>query len=433
MGMGNGSEFDDLALMLSFCALGDRAKASVIPRSFTARSRQIGTCPARQWPGACAVAVAVAILHPLRRILNACPVFREIGGHAYGSVYPGPIGSVISGALIGPEFAPLAQASSLCGACRDACPVDIDLPKLLTRVRAGGARRQEELNTDRYPVISDQSPLVGDRAGQGLSPGLKLGLRLYSRAASSPGLFAFSQKLAGLATSILPPMFRIPAFTGWGYSKDFPRFARRSFRAGFRDLTPASPDVGKDAFPSDELAMEPTTGVMGQNPVERFIAELTTLGGHAVTTRDPSISIAGFLTSRGIDRIHLEPGLLDDDVIRSAGITISTEPDPSIRAGITRALCGLADTGSILVADGIGSPLKASLLPEVHIAVLETSRILPTLADALPLVRGRRSAVFVTGPSRILKDLADGTPLKEKKKDSGEKDKGENEVKVEMD
>ena len=48
--------------------------------------------------------------------LNACPVFRELGGHAYNSVYPGPIGSVISAGLFGSEFVPLAQASSLCGA-----------------------------------------------------------------------------------------------------------------------------------------------------------------------------------------------------------------------------------------------------------------------------------------------------------------------------
>jgi L-lactate dehydrogenase complex protein LldF len=67
--------------------------------------------------------------------LNACPVFREIGGHAYNSIYPGPIGSVISAGFFGSDFVPLAQASSLCGACKDACPVEIDLPKLLTRVR----------------------------------------------------------------------------------------------------------------------------------------------------------------------------------------------------------------------------------------------------------------------------------------------------------
>ncbi len=78
--------------------------------------------------------------------LNACPVFREIGGHAYQgahgaySPYPGPIGSVVSPGLFGvAEFGHLARASSLCGACREVCPVDIDLPKLLLRVRAAGA------------------------------------------------------------------------------------------------------------------------------------------------------------------------------------------------------------------------------------------------------------------------------------------------------
>ncbi len=75
--------------------------------------------------------------------LNACPVFRELSGHAYiGSdlsiaPYPGPIGSVISPGLLGENYVQLAQASSLCGACKEVCPVDIDLPKLLTRVRAG--------------------------------------------------------------------------------------------------------------------------------------------------------------------------------------------------------------------------------------------------------------------------------------------------------
>ncbi|MBK8782722.1 MAG: lactate utilization protein [Anaerolineales bacterium] len=77
--------------------------------------------------------------------LNACPVFRELSGHAYIgkdksiAPYPGPIGSVISPGLLGENFVQLAQASSLCGACKDACPVDIDLPKMLTRVRAGAA------------------------------------------------------------------------------------------------------------------------------------------------------------------------------------------------------------------------------------------------------------------------------------------------------
>ena len=60
--------------------------------------------------------------------LNACPVFRTVGGHTYGTTYPGPIGSVLTPHLRGlDQFQHLSYASSLCGACTDACPVKIDL------------------------------------------------------------------------------------------------------------------------------------------------------------------------------------------------------------------------------------------------------------------------------------------------------------------
>ena len=69
--------------------------------------------------------------------LNHCPVFRNIGGHAYGGVYPGPIGSLLSPLLFGmAEYGELPSASSLCGACRDICPVKIDIPALLIKLRA---------------------------------------------------------------------------------------------------------------------------------------------------------------------------------------------------------------------------------------------------------------------------------------------------------
>jgi L-lactate dehydrogenase complex protein LldF len=68
--------------------------------------------------------------------LNVCPVYQAIGGHAYGSVYPGPIGAVITPQLSGVEkAAQLPFASSLCGACRDVCPVKIDIPELLLELR----------------------------------------------------------------------------------------------------------------------------------------------------------------------------------------------------------------------------------------------------------------------------------------------------------
>jgi L-lactate dehydrogenase complex protein LldF len=68
--------------------------------------------------------------------LNICPVYRQVGGHAYGWVYSGPIGAIITPQLLGIDKAPeLPFASSLCGACKDVCPVKIDFPKVLLELR----------------------------------------------------------------------------------------------------------------------------------------------------------------------------------------------------------------------------------------------------------------------------------------------------------
>lgn len=70
--------------------------------------------------------------------LNICPVYRSVGGHAYGSIYPGPMGAVLSN-LLGSRpmmYPDLPDLSTLCGACREICPVDIDLPRMLLELRA---------------------------------------------------------------------------------------------------------------------------------------------------------------------------------------------------------------------------------------------------------------------------------------------------------
>ena len=113
-------------------------------------------------------------------------------------------------------------------------------------------------------------------------------------------------------------------------------------------------------------------------------------------------TVIEFLRARAIHQIHLEPNVLDEPLLQKTGIAVSHAPDPALRVGITKAVCGMADTGSVLIVDGEGNPLQASLLPEVHIAVLWTSAILPSLSDALtlPILGTSRSAVVITGPSR---------------------------------
>ncbi|RPF23058.1 L-lactate dehydrogenase complex protein LldF [Myceligenerans xiligouense] len=81
--------------------------------------------------------VGRSALHCIRcsACLNVCPVYERVGGHAYGSVYPGPIGAILTPQLTG-ESSDLPYASTLCGACYDVCPVKIDIPSILVDLRA---------------------------------------------------------------------------------------------------------------------------------------------------------------------------------------------------------------------------------------------------------------------------------------------------------
>jgi len=321
--------------------------------------------------------------------LNACPVFRELGGHAYIgrdqsiAPYPGPIGSVISPGLIGENFVHLAQASSLCGACKDACPVDIDLPKMLTRVRAGYANEERGKKKN---------------GGEGLAWSTKFFLKVYTRLATQPKWFALSQKFASLGTRLLSPRSQwmpLPAFTGWGLSKDFPRFAGKTFRERF--VSKPGPTFEYSRHRNEKAAPTPEdVGVQARDKIEQFTTELTALSGNVHPTNNPARSIIEFLASKSINRIYLQPNVLDENLLRRAGIEFTHEPDPRLTVGVTKAWAGLADTGSVLEAD---DELLGSLLPEIHITVLRSSAILPSLPEAMPLASGK-NAVFITGPSR---------------------------------
>jgi hypothetical protein len=267
--------------------------------------------------------------------------------------------------------------------------VDIDLPKLLTRVRAGAA-------------TMDDGRRTVDNAGAGLSSSTRLGLQLFARIATRPWLFAVSQKFASLGTFLLAPFsrwVRLPAFTGWGYSKDFPRFAGKTFRESYQSKLVNSELVnGKSGGWSTSPAIDHSITL--PLPDIRFMQELTALGGHVTSTQNPTQSVIDFLIARGVSKIHLEPNTLDESLLREANIEFTDSPDPQLIVGVTKARCGLADTGSVLIMEGAGDPLKASLLPEIHIAILKTSDILPSLPDAMRLVKNTNAAVFITGPSR---------------------------------
>jgi len=148
--------------------------------------------------------------------LNACPVYQSVGGHSYGSVYPGPIGAVVTPLLKGKENAsPLPFASSLCGACKQACPVDINIPDMLLALRRDLEKEQE---------------LVW-----------QLGMKAYAFGFGHPLLYQAAGKAAGLAGKLMENITgsdRIaqlpPPLNGWTQVRDFPPLAGESFHDWWR-------------------------------------------------------------------------------------------------------------------------------------------------------------------------------------------------------
>jgi L-lactate dehydrogenase complex protein LldF len=337
--------------------------------------------------------------------LNACPVFTEIGGHAYvndggeSSTYPGPIGSIVSPGLFGQgEFGHLARASSLCGACKEACPVDIDLPKLLLRVRAGGTTIHKK------EVERNVPPLVG------------LGLRFYTWIASGSNRFTFTLKLAGLLSRIIAPgsdWMRLPDFTGWGYSKDLPRPAVRPFRErwakgfdlGFTD-TGIADEKEIVQIKSEEMSTGNLLG--GEDLIQRFADELIALDGDFTlcSSADVSQRIFEELREMGISSIlSWEGDLLPEgliDALEAKGITIKEELDSEVKAGISGAEAAIAETGTLVLPSGRGKAQFVSLTPEVHFAVLSASDITQNLSEALrlPAVSQAAAVSLISGPSR---------------------------------
>jgi L-lactate dehydrogenase complex protein LldF len=140
--------------------------------------------------------------------LNVCPVYRQASGHAYRSVYPGPVGAVLSPLLMGGRFsekADLAKASSLCGACNEVCPVNIPIPDLLLRLRDRAKREG---------VHSPGTPPMGGWA------------LLASRPVAWKAALFGGKLLDYLPTKMIP----VPALRAWEKSRTLPAWRGGEFR-----------------------------------------------------------------------------------------------------------------------------------------------------------------------------------------------------------
>ena len=146
--------------------------------------------------------------------LNVCPVYERVGGHAYGSVYPGPIGAILNPLLHGvsdPHDAALPYASTLCGACYEACPVAIDIPSVLIDQRAAAVR---EKGTHRVPTAES------------------LAMKAAAWTFGDARRLARAQRAGSVGRGAAKHVKWLPGLLGgWTASRQLPALPRQSFRS----------------------------------------------------------------------------------------------------------------------------------------------------------------------------------------------------------
>ncbi|WP_030776313.1 LutB/LldF family L-lactate oxidation iron-sulfur protein [Streptomyces sp. NRRL S-920] len=154
--------------------------------------------------------------------LNVCPVYERAGGHAYGSVYPGPIGAILSPQLRGTRSeidASLPYASTLCGACYEVCPVAIDIPEVLVHLRErvvqGGA-------VTRHGNRVTLKPAKGHAAE-------RAAMRAAGLAFTRPGVLRLGQRLASRTRRLHPRTLPGPG-RAWSATRELPKVPAEPFR-----------------------------------------------------------------------------------------------------------------------------------------------------------------------------------------------------------
>ncbi len=159
--------------------------------------------------------------------MNVCPVYRQVSGHAYRNVYPGPIGAVLDPILAGPDDfasqADLPRASTLCGACNEVCPVDIPIPDLLVRHRERAVEEKAK------------------QANQGTPP-----MGGWARLASRPRTWRAAMNASNAMNYVPLDLLPVYPVRAWLEQRELPEWRGGRFRAWFRKRsrtggTPKSP------------------------------------------------------------------------------------------------------------------------------------------------------------------------------------------------
>ncbi len=358
--------------------------------------------------------------------LNVCPVYRHIGGHAYKSAYPGPIGSIVSPGLFGAAAAGhLPFASTLCGACREICPVKIDIPRILLHLRWKMTEGGEKVA---WPQAAAR---------------VRTAARWFARAARYPGMVRAAGRLGAV---LLKPfahdgyLRRMPGpFGAWTRVRDFPAPPANGAGLADSDSGFVTVDRYETVMARIRRGLAPGAAQESANHVEpsppprtldadelraQFIAAAGAVGASVIEASTAAAAvekIAAILSNAGADSAAIGAGITIDSAAVTArlsrgGCRITTVGGPgatqaalkeslaSVDAGIVEADYGIASSGTLVMVADAARPRSLSLLPPINIVMLRAARILPDLAAVLRIVGPQAASahpiVMITGPSR---------------------------------
>ncbi|NOZ01775.1 MAG: hypothetical protein GXP54_07785 [Deltaproteobacteria bacterium] len=346
--------------------------------------------------------------------INCCPVYRSIGGHAYGTTYVGPMGITLTNGLAGGEglggerlrdLGELTYACTLCGECGRVCPVGIDLPDMILKLRARAPK----------------------------PPGRNLGMKAGRVILGGSRRFSATGRIAGTLGRIAPHLYaKLARMSGWTRSAAPPVPSDTPFRRQFRKWKPF---VGHDALvrpagipaalekgnPRDETADISSVGpaVLSRTdattafaekaaqPFDAFISNFRDVRGEVASgtlteTLDNLIQGLDHPTVLASEELLTQLADLDCRVLNAADPELPLDRASQAVVGVTGCLALVAETGSILLEHGPGSERAASLLPDTHVIAARADQVVATMEQALA-IRNRRdspAATLITGPSR---------------------------------
>lgn len=328
--------------------------------------------------------------------LNVCPVYRIVGGHSYGSTYSGPMGIILTTLLEGMDMASsLLDATTLCGACAEVCPVKVPLKDLLTALRRTRAQKGLCGLTERSAMAA------------------------FGMVASSSFLYDLSQRL-------LPPLWGILSRVGARtIITRLPQPANYPFRRSATQMRPQrnglerkgtpeaserKPDRSELTLVNEKFSHCPETDLRAKrhrsdvtryDPVSLFLETASKAG--AKTIRLAGIEqveelVRELLTEQG----NVFCSRLTDN---ERAVRIPEErrtQDYSLAAIAIEEVSGaIAESGTIICSASGGRALQAGMLAEHHAAIVSREKIFPTIEAFLASTETLPSILtFITGPSR---------------------------------